>query len=83
MHQLAPTSEHVVITAIDHTKDKSTSQLNMTMHKNKADTGGLVSKLHLAVGAKVMLTVNIDVSDGLVNGADWQSSQFTVDAVST
>ena len=41
----------------------------MTMPKNKADTGGLVSELHLAVGAKVMLTVNIGVSDRLVNGA--------------
>ena len=28
-----------------------------------------MEELHLAVGAKVMLTVNIDVSDELVNGA--------------
>ena len=39
------------------------------MPQNKAQTGGLIGELHLAVGAKVMLTVNIDVSDGLKNGA--------------
>ena len=79
------------MTAIDQTKDKSTRQLDMTMSKNKADTGGLVSELYLAMGAKVLLTVNIDVSGGLVNGARGtvqaiiktgnQSSQFNIGAV--
>ena len=35
---------------------------------NLSATGGLPTLLKLAVGAHVMLTINIDVSDGLVNG---------------
>ena len=69
LKDLAQEDQHVVIRAIDYTKDKHTRQLDLNMPSSKANTGGLVSELHLAVGAKVMLTVNDDVSDGLVNGA--------------
>lgn len=41
----------------------------MTIPQSKAQTGVLIDKLHLAVGAKVMLTFNINVIDGLVNDA--------------
>ena len=53
LHKLAPARNNVNISAINHTKDKNTRQLDMTMPKNKAETGGLVGELHLAVGAKV------------------------------
>ena len=69
LQELAPEREHEVIKSIDKDKDKHTQLLNLSMPENKAKTGGLVGELRLAVGAVVMLTVNVDVSDGLVNGA--------------
>ena len=68
LQQLAPETEHEIIKSIDKDEDKHTQLLNLSMPESKAKTGGLVGKLCLAVGAKVMLTVNVDVSDGLVNG---------------
>ena len=40
-----------------------------TLSNKRTDTGGLHGVLNIACGAKVMLTTNADVSDGLVNGA--------------
>ena len=63
LQEIAPEEQQEVIKSIDHDKDKHTQ---MRMPDNKAKTCGLVNELHLAVGAKVMLIVNVD---GLVNGA--------------
>ena len=38
-------------------------------HPKPEDTGGLTTLFHCTVGARVMLRVNLDVGDGLVNGA--------------
>ena len=40
-----------------------------TLSNKRQETGGLQSILKLAIGAHVMLTTNVDVSDGLVNDA--------------
>ena len=66
LQELAPEREHEVVKSIDSDKDEHTQ---LSMPESKAKTGGLVGELRLAVSAKVMLTVNVDVSDRLVNGA--------------
>ena len=56
LKDLALEDQHIIIRTIDYTKDKHTRQIDLTMPTSKANTGGLVGELHLAVGAKVMLT---------------------------
>ena len=48
--------------------DQTTHQVRINFKKLKPSSTGLREEIHLALGAIIMLTSNIDVSDGLVNG---------------
>ena len=59
-----------IIEAEDTKKDTITEQVSLDLSKEtRSKTGGLESTLIVAEGAKIKLTSNIDVSDGLANGA--------------
>ncbi|XP_078603870.1 uncharacterized protein LOC144877700 [Branchiostoma floridae x Branchiostoma japonicum] len=56
------------IKAIDRRKDVQTGLVNIAFPKKPSETGNLREYVHVSVGARVMVTVNIDVADGLSNG---------------
>ena len=67
LHELTTTPE--VIKSCD-TAGSQTSHVNLsTLSTKRSETGGLHGELKVAIGACVMLTTNVNVSDGLVNGA--------------
>ena len=42
--------------------------ISLAQNKKQSETGGLAKCLELKVGAKVMVTVNVDIQDRLING---------------
>ncbi|KAL5006836.1 hypothetical protein ScPMuIL_015642 [Solemya velum] len=70
------TSEKVVVKAFDDVKLDISNEIKSRMLKKLPDdtskTGGLASKIELAVGMKYDLNVNVNVDDGLTNGASGQ-----------
>ena len=58
-----------VINALDQIpRDVPTSLLESALGRKQSETGGLARVLKLKVGAKVMITSNIDIDDRLING---------------
>ena len=58
----------VTCVAQDSKKDNMTKLANINIPDKPSATGNLTKELQIKVGAKVMITTNIDVSDGLTNG---------------
>ena len=57
------------IHAIDEIpRNVSASLVNAALERKQSETGGLARILKLKIGAKVMLTSNIDIEDRLING---------------
>ena len=56
-------------TAKDFKKDVHANVADVTFSTNPNETGNLLGVLQVKVGACVMLTTNVDVTDGLTNGA--------------
>jgi hypothetical protein len=56
------------IKAIDKKKDVNTGLIDVVISTKPSETGGLREVVSVAVGARIMLIVNIDVSDALANG---------------
>jgi len=57
------------VTVIDSRKDIQMHRVTVKAPQQSSETGGLKEKLTVTKGCRVMLTANLNVSDGLVNGA--------------
>ena len=68
--------------ASDGKKDDCAQLATVNMPERPHETANLRKILQVKVGARVMITTNIDVSDGLTNGAMGFVSNIVMDTLS-
>ena len=69
LNSLASENDQYTINACDSVAGQTRHIDLSNLSDKRSETGNLHRVLKIAVGARVMLTVNVNVSDGLVNGA--------------
>ena len=65
--------------ATDRKKDDCTELANVTFPTNPCETGNLKKDVTVKINARVMITTNIDVTDGLTNGAMGTVTNVVID----
>ena len=65
--------------ATDSKKDDCTDLANVTMPTNPCETGKLKKVVTVKINARVMITSNIDITDGLTNGAMGKATNVVID----
>ena len=65
--------------ATDSKKDDCIELANVTMPMNPHETGNLKKVVTVKISARVMMTTNIDVTDGLTNGAMGTVTNVAID----
>ena len=66
-------------TATDSKKDDCTELANVTMPTNPCETGNQRKVVTVKINTRVMITTNIDVTDGLTNGAMGTVTNVVID----